>query len=72
MRSRWNLPIYLAYAAAAVAVLGYLFLHMGGAFTFQPSYQLTADFTSASNLVPGDDVTVSAVSVLRVSWVEPI
>ena len=72
MRSRWNLPIFIGYAVAAAAVLGYLFLHMGGAFTFQPSYQLTADFTSASNLVPGDDVTVSGVTVGRVASVEPI
>ena len=72
MRSRWNLPIYLAYAAAAVAVLGYLFLHMGGAFTFQPSYRLTADFTNASNLVPGDDVTISGVTVGRVASVQPV
>ena len=72
MRSRWNLPIFVGYAAAAAAVLGYLFLHMGGAFTFQPSYQLTADFTNASNLVPGDDVTVSGVTVGRVAAVQPI
>lgn len=72
MRSHWNLPIYVAYAAAAVAVLGYLFLHMGGAFTFQSSYQLAADFTNASNLVPGDDVTVSGVTVGRVAAVTPV
>jgi phospholipid/cholesterol/gamma-HCH transport system substrate-binding protein len=72
VRSRWNLPIYLAYAVAAVAVVGYLFLHMGGAFTFQPSYQLAADFTNASNLVPGDDVTVSGVTVGRVASVQPV
>ncbi len=72
MRSRWNLPIFVAYAAASVAVLGYLFLHMGGAFTFQQSYRLAADFTSASNLVPGDDVTVSGVTVGRVASVQPI
>lgn len=72
MRSRWNLPIFLAYAAASVAVLGYLFLHMGGAFTFQSSYQLAADFTNASNLVPGDDVTVSGVTVGKVAAVQPI
>jgi len=72
VRSRWNLPIYLAYLAAAVAVLGYLFLHMGGALDFQPTYRLAADFTSASNLVPGDDVTVSGVTVGRVAAVQPV
>ena len=72
MRSRWNLPIVLAYTAAAVAVLGYLFLHMGGELSFQPTYQLTADFTTASDLVPGDDVTVSGVTVGRVASVQAV
>ncbi len=72
MRSRWNLPILLAYAAASLAVLGYLFVHMGGNLAFQSSYRVAADFSSASNLVPGDDVTVSGVTVGRVASVQPI
>jgi virulence factor Mce-like protein len=72
VRSRWNLPIVLAYAAAAVAVLGYLFLHMSGGLTFTPAYQLAADFTTAANLVPGDDVTVSGVTVGKVTSVQPV
>ncbi|HYZ54826.1 MAG TPA: MlaD family protein [Streptosporangiaceae bacterium] len=70
MRSRWNLPIFLAYVAASLAVLGYLFMHMGGEFVFRSSYQVAADFTTASNLVPGDDVTVSGVPVGRVASVQ--
>jgi phospholipid/cholesterol/gamma-HCH transport system substrate-binding protein len=69
MRSRWNLPIFLGYAAASLAVLVYLFAHMGGSFAFQSSYQVAADFTTANNLVPGDDVTVSGVTVGRVASV---
>jgi phospholipid/cholesterol/gamma-HCH transport system substrate-binding protein len=72
MRSRWNLPIFLAYVAASLAVLGYLFMHMGGEFVFRSSYQVAADFTTASNLVPGDDVTVSGVPVGRVASVQLI
>jgi phospholipid/cholesterol/gamma-HCH transport system substrate-binding protein len=72
MRSRWNLPIFIAYAAASLAVLGYLFLHMGGTFAFQSAYQVAADFTTAGNLVPGDDVTVSGVTVGRVASVQDI
>jgi phospholipid/cholesterol/gamma-HCH transport system substrate-binding protein len=72
MRSRWNLPILLAYAAASLAVLGYLVMHMGGNFVFQSSYQVSADFSSASNLVPGDDVTISGVTVGRVASVQPV
>ncbi|HLI39404.1 MAG TPA: MlaD family protein [Streptosporangiaceae bacterium] len=70
MRSRWNLPIFIGYAAASLAVLVYLFAHMGGSFAFQSSYQVAADFTTANNLVPGDDVTISGVTVGRVASVQ--
>ena len=72
MRSRWNLPAFAIYAAASLAVLVYLFAHMGGAFTFQHTYNLAADFSTASNLVPGDSVTVSGMTVGRVSSVQPV
>src|SRR5260370_11001684 len=45
---------------------------MGGNLAFQSSYRVAADFSSASNLVPGDDVTVSGVTVGRVASVQPI
>jgi phospholipid/cholesterol/gamma-HCH transport system substrate-binding protein len=72
VRSRWNLPVFLAYAAAGVAVVGYLLLHMGGQLILQSTYQVAADFKTASNLVPGDDVTVAGVTVGRVASVHPI
>jgi len=72
MRSRWNLPFFLAYTVAALAVLGYLFMHMGGEFVFHSSYSVAADFTTASDLVSGDDVTISGVPVGRVASVQLI
>lgn len=72
MRSRWNLPIFLAYAAAALAVLAYLLMHMGGGLAFHSTYPVAADFTAASDLVPGDDVTISGVTVGRVASVQLI
>jgi phospholipid/cholesterol/gamma-HCH transport system substrate-binding protein len=72
VRSRWNLPVFLAYAAAGVAVVGYLLLHMGGQLILQSTYQVAADFKTASNLVPGDDVTVAGVTVGRVESVHPV
>jgi len=72
VRSRWNLPVFLAYAAAALAVLGYLVMHMGGGVVFHSSYPVSADFTTASDLVPGDDVTISGVPVGRVASVQLI
>src|SRR5260370_15447774 len=45
---------------------------MGGNLAFQSSYRVAADFSSASNLVAGDDVPVSGVTVGRVASVQPI
>jgi phospholipid/cholesterol/gamma-HCH transport system substrate-binding protein len=72
MRSRWNLPILLVYALASLVVLGYLMVHVSGSLAVGSSYQVTADFTSASSLVPGDDVTISGVRVGRVASVQPV
>ena len=63
MRSRWNLPIFAAYAAGSLAVLSYLALQMGGEFLLQPSYQVRAVFSTGSQLVSGDDVTISGLRV---------
>jgi phospholipid/cholesterol/gamma-HCH transport system substrate-binding protein len=71
VRSRWNLPIVLAYAAASLAVLGYLMVQMGGQFLFQPTYRLTAMFDTGTQLVSGDDVTISGVKVGQVTDVAP-
>jgi virulence factor Mce-like protein len=72
VRSRWNLPIYLAYAAAGLAVFAFVFGHAGGAFFLRPSYQIAANFQTAGNVVPGDDVTVAGVTVGRVTSVQVI
>lgn len=72
MRSRWNLPTYLVYALAGLAVFAFLFGHAGGAFFLRPSYQIAADFQTASELVPGDDVTIAGVTVGRVASVQVV
>jgi phospholipid/cholesterol/gamma-HCH transport system substrate-binding protein len=72
VRSRWNLPIYLAYAVAGLVVFAFVFGHAGGAFFFRPSYQIAADFQTAGDVVPGDDVTVAGVTVGRVASVQVI
>ncbi len=71
MRSRWNLPFCCAYAACALALLFYLAFQMGGRFWVQPSYHITAVFATAVDLVPGDDVTISGVTVGQVASVAP-
>ncbi|MGH7903479.1 MAG: MlaD family protein [Candidatus Dormibacteraceae bacterium] len=71
MRSRWNLPIFACYAALAVLVFGYLASQVGGSLLPFGKYKVTAAFSTASDLVPGDDVDVSGFQVGRVASVRP-
>jgi virulence factor Mce-like protein len=72
MRSRWNLPVLVAYALMCAVVLGYLGTQMGGEFLFQPTYRVAAVFDTGTQLVAGDDVTISGLRVGRVDSVQPI
>lgn len=71
MRSRFDLPIFAGYALLSLAVLGYLVVQMGGQFLLRPTYTVTALFANGSQLVGGDDVTISGVRVGRVESLEP-
>jgi virulence factor Mce-like protein len=71
VRSKANLPVLLAYAVLGLSVLGYLALRMGGDFFLQPAYRVSAAFATASQLVPGDEVTISGLEVGRVESVGP-
>jgi virulence factor Mce-like protein len=72
MRSRWNLPIVVAYAVAVAVVGSYLGVRMGGEFLFQPTYRVAAEFGVGTQLVVGDDVTISGLRVGRVEGLEPV
>jgi virulence factor Mce-like protein len=71
MRSRRALPVFLAYAVVSLVVLGYLARQMGGEFMFAPAYRVSAVFATGSQLVPGDDVTISGLRVGKVESIEP-
>ena len=70
MRSRSNLPIFLAYALLSLLVLGYLAAQMGGEFALG-GYRVTAAFHTGAELVPGDDVTMSGLRVGKVESLNP-
>ena len=72
MRSRRNLPVFLAYAVASVLVLLFLVSQMGGQITLGGTYRVNADFQTAADLVPGDDVTMAGVRVGKVASLTPI
>lgn len=71
MRSRWNLPVFVGYAVVCVLVLGVLLIEMSGSGLFQPTYRLDAAFATASDLVAGDDVTMSGVRVGHIAGIQP-
>ena len=71
MRGRHNLPVFLGYAAISLLVLAYLVTQMGGDFNLTGAYHLRAMFQTATDLVPGDDVTMSGIRVGKVESFHP-
>ena len=70
MRSRANLPVFLAYLLICLGVAGFLGAQMGGEFILG-GYHVRAVFKTASDLVPGDDVTMSGLRVGKVESLSP-
>ncbi|HEX6548154.1 MAG TPA: MlaD family protein [Candidatus Dormibacteraeota bacterium] len=71
MRSKKNLPIFLAYSLISLVTLGYLATQMGGEFFFDPGYRVKAEFESGAQLVKDDDVTIAGLRVGKVDWIAP-
>ena len=71
MRSKSNLPVFIGYALICLLVLGYMVTQMGGEFFLQSPYHFKAVFTSGSQLVAGDDVTIAGLRVGRVDSLHP-
>jgi len=71
MRGKRNFPIFMGYALASLLVLGFLVRQMGGEFFLASVYRVGAVFTSGTQLVPGDDVTISGFRVGKVETLQP-
>jgi virulence factor Mce-like protein len=71
MRSRANLPIFLAYGVIALLVAGFLAAQMGGEFVLG-GYRVNAVFKTGAELVPGDDVTMAGLRVGKVESLSPM
>jgi ABC-type transporter Mla subunit MlaD len=70
MRSRSNLPVFLAYALVSLLVVGYLAAQMGGEFVLG-GYRVTAAFHTGAELVAGYDVTMAGLRVGKVESLSP-
>jgi virulence factor Mce-like protein len=71
VRSRANLPTFLAFAVISLLVAGFLAAQMGGQLILG-GYHVNAVFKSGSDLVPGDDVTINGLQVGQVESLSPM
>jgi len=71
MRSRTNLPVFVAYALLGLLATAFLALQMGGEFVFG-GYRVDAIFKSGAELVAGDDVSMSGLRVGKVESLTPL
>src|SRR5207244_9819966 len=71
MRSRANLPVFIAYALLGLLATAFLAVQMGGEFGFG-GYRVDAIFKSGAELVAGDDVSMSGLRVGKVESLTPL
>jgi virulence factor Mce-like protein len=71
MRSRANLPIFIAYVLLGLLATAFLAAQMGGEFVLG-GYRVNAVFKTGAELVAGDDVTMSGLRVGKVEAMAPL
>jgi phospholipid/cholesterol/gamma-HCH transport system substrate-binding protein len=72
MRSRWNLPITVAYLAFCSVVLFSIVASIGITWPGQHPYRVTAVFSSGDGILPKNEVYVDGVRVGRVDDVQAV
>jgi virulence factor Mce-like protein len=72
MRSRWNLPIYVAYLAISLVVIGFIVAQVGVTLPWSHPYTVTAIFTDAADILTNNDVYMDGVKVGHVGAVSVI
>jgi len=71
VRSRANLPVFIAYVLIGLLAVAALALQMGGEFVLG-GYRVNAIFKTGADLVAGDDVTMSGLRVGKIEALAPI
>lgn len=69
MRSRWNLPIYLAYVALSLVVIAFIVVQMGLTFPWSHPYTITATFSDAADILTNNEVFMNGTRVGHVAGV---
>ena len=63
MRSRWNLPVYLAYLVVSVVAIGYIVAQMGLSAPWTHRYTVTAVFSDAADILSNNEVYMNGARV---------
>ncbi len=71
MRSRTNLPVFIAYVLVGLLATAFLATQMGGEFVFG-GYRVNAIFKTGAELVAGDDVSMSGLRVGKIERLTPM
>ncbi|TMG30178.1 MAG: MCE family protein [Chloroflexi bacterium] len=71
MRSRANLPVFIAYVVIGLLATAFLAAQMGGEFVFG-GYRVNAIFKTGADLVAGDEVTMAGLRVGKVESLTPM
>jgi phospholipid/cholesterol/gamma-HCH transport system substrate-binding protein len=69
MRSRWNLPIYLAYLVICLAVIGFIVVQVGVTVPWSHPYTVTAVFADGADILTNNEVYMDGVKVGHVGSV---
>src|SRR5713101_5233639 len=72
MRSRWNLPVYIAYVLLCCSALGFIVLQLGIRLPGSQVYQLSADVPDAAGLLANNDVLINGVKVGKIDSIQPV
>src|ERR1035437_9618803 len=69
MRSRWNLPIYVAYVVGCLFVLGLIVSQLSYVAPWSHPYQVTATFADADGILANNEVFMNGTKVGHVGQV---
>jgi len=72
MRSRWNLPIYVAFVAICITALGFIVLQMGINLPWANPYRLTATFHDGAGILANNEVFMNGTKIGRIETVSAV
>jgi phospholipid/cholesterol/gamma-HCH transport system substrate-binding protein len=72
VRSRWNLPIYVAYVGICIVALGFIVLQMGITLPWSNPYRITAVFQNGAGILANNEVFMNGTKVGRIDSVEAV